>query len=282
MTDDPATILLELFEADSQKYFDEPAATPLFDRPEVAVADADDPWFERFKDLIGEFYWTPNEALALADAGTRAQSVICWSMPVAQIAREANRRQTETPARQWAYVRTFGEKFLTRLRHGLEQRLRDMGFAAIAPGVAPENDVRRRPGIGFSACWSERHTAFVAGLGTFGISGGLITRRGVAHRLGSVVTDMEIAPTPRPYGDDPFAWCLRSARGTCGACADRCPTTSIGETVHDRNKDACSHWAYGRFRHGRGLELFGWEGVYGCGLCQTAVPCEGRNPTEND
>ncbi len=25
-------------------------------------------------------------------------------------------------------------------------------------------------------------------------------------RLASVVTDAEIAPTPRPYGDDPFAW----------------------------------------------------------------------------
>ena len=103
MTDDPATILLELFEADSQKYFDEPAGTPVFDRPEVAVANADDPRFERFKDVIGGFYWTPNEALALADAGARGQSVICWSLPVAQIAREANRRQTETPARQWAY-----------------------------------------------------------------------------------------------------------------------------------------------------------------------------------
>ena len=31
----------------------------------------------------------------------------------------------------------------------------------------------------------------------------------------------------------------------------------------------------------RGLALFGWKGAYGCGLCQTAVPCEDRNPTED-
>ncbi len=27
-------------------------------------------------------------------------------------------------------------------------------------------------------------------------------------------------------------------------------------------------------------EAFGWDGVYGCGLCQTGVPCESRNPVE--
>jgi epoxyqueuosine reductase QueG len=117
-------------------------------------------------------------------------------------------------------------------------------------------------------------------VGTFGLSGGLITSRGVAHRLGSVVTDAEMEPTPRTYGDDAFAWCLRTARGTCGACIRRCPTTSIGETVAERDKDACG--THGRENiAARADELYGWEGGYGCGLCQTAVPCEERNPTED-
>ncbi len=278
---DPAKLVAGLFEADGGNRFDDTALGPMFDPPLVAVAAADDPWFARLKQVIGEFHWTPQEALALSGSGTRARSVICWCAPIAAAARQANRGQRSVPSRQWAYVRTFGEQFLTRVRHAVEDRLGGFGFAALAPHESPQNRIHDRPGVGRSACWSERHVAFVAGLGTFGISGGLITPRGVAHRLSSVVTEMELPPTPRPYGDDPFAWCLRSARGTCGECIERCPTTSIGPSVRERNKQACFQWTYEQVRGERGRALFGWDGAYGCGLCQTGVPCEDRNPTES-
>lgn len=293
-TVDPQKLLQEVFAADAEKYFDEPAGVALFDAPLVGVARADDAWFARFKEVIGQFYWTPQEALALVAPGATARSVISWSLPISAVARRANRKESRMPARPWAYVRTFGEEFGKRLRHGLAERLRQMGYAVAEPGGMKENKVESRPGAGISACWSERHTAFVAGLGTFGLSGGLITRRGIAHRLGSVVTDAGLEPTPRPYGDDPFAWCLRTSAGTsaapvrapngaergkCGACIKRCPAGSVGESVAARNKDACRAYAYD-FVSKRGRVLFGWEGTYGCGLCQTGVPCEERNPTE--
>jgi epoxyqueuosine reductase QueG len=277
MTFDPERVLAELHESDRQKFFDHPSGVPMLEAPLVGVAAAEDPWFARLKEMIGDFYWTPQEALALAAPGATARSVICWCLPVAEAARRDNRAQTQMPARTWAYVRTFGEEFVTRLRHGLELRLRALGFAAVAPAVASQNTVQPRPGVGLSANWSERHAAFVAGLGTFGISGGLITQKGIAHRLGSVVTDARVPPTPRPYGDDPFAWCLKMSRGLCGACIKRCPVASIGSSVHDRDKDACRRHAY-EFISKHGRQAFGWEGVYGCGLCQTGVPCEDRKP----
>jgi epoxyqueuosine reductase QueG len=277
---DPQILLRELYDADLGNRFDDPAVGPLFDPPLVGVAAADDPWFARFKRIIGDFHWTPQEALELvAPEKTRARSVISWCLPVVEAARVANRRETHLPSRSWAYVRTFGEEFVTRLRHGMESRLRETGFAALAPAVAPQCDVKVRAPAGLSSRWSERHIAFVAGLGTFGLSGGLITRRGIAHRLGSVVTDGEISPTPRPYGDDPFAWCLKLSRGTCGACIRRCPAGSIGETIHARDKNRCHEHAYDLVSR-QGRELFSWQGVYGCGLCQTGVPCEERAPTE--
>jgi epoxyqueuosine reductase QueG len=273
----PHSLLRELYDADGNKFFDTPANVPMFDPPVVAVADARDPWFTRFKEIIGEFYWTPDEALATVASGASAKSVISWCLPISRAAREANRKETRLPARLWAYVRTFGEEFNTRLRHAAEARLRAVGFAAVAPHTSSAFSVAERPGVGLSSCWSERHTAFVAGLGTFGISGGLITERGIAHRLGSVVTDAELPATPRPYRDDPFAWCLKLADGTCGECISRCPADSIGETTAARDKGACGQYAY-RYITKVGKELFGWEGVYGCGLCQTDVPCESRNP----
>ncbi|MFW6189617.1 MAG: hypothetical protein ACOC7T_04210 [Planctomycetota bacterium] len=275
---DVAAALLELYEQDAEKYFEDPALGPVFDPPAVRVASASDPWFERFEELLGDFHWTPQKALSLASPGAEARSVICWSLPVAEPARAANAEQDEFPHRLWAYVRTFGERVNDRMREGLAARLREAGHPAVAPFRRAECSVERRPGVGLAANWSERHAAFVAGLGTFGISGGLITERGIAHRVGSVVTALELEPTPRPYGDDPFAWCLRSERGTCGVCIDRCPVGSVGESVHERDKGACgSH--NGRIRSER-AEAFGWEGIYGCGLCQTAVPCETRNPVD--
>jgi len=273
---DLSAMLAELLAGDEKASLDDGSGT-MFDGVSVAVAAADDAWFGRFKEIIGPFYWTPQEALSLAAPGAVARSVICWTLPISSAARLANRREKQFPARPWAYVRTFGEHLNTRLRHGLEMRLRLLGLAAVAPAVLPENTVAEHPGTGLSSCWSERHTAFVAGLGTFGLSGGLITRRGIAHRLGSVVTDAELPPTARAYGDDPFAWCLGITQGKCSACISRCPVESIGTTTAARNKLACKHHYYDTIRTQR-AEVFGWEGTYGCGLCQAGVPCEDRIP----
>lgn len=278
-TVNPTETLHRLYDADREKYLDRPAGVAMFDPPIVAVARADDPWFVRLKEVLGDFHWTPQQALELAAPGATAHSVVSWCLPVCREAREANRAEGRIPSRSWVYVRAFGEPFVTRLRHGFEQALREMGYAAAAPAVLPEFRVEERPGRGLAGNWSERHVAFVAGLGTFGLSGGLITRRGIAHRLGSVVTDAEIPPTPRPYGDDPFAWCLKTARGKCGVCVQRCPSGSVGDTVETRDKSACR-------RHVRetipaeGGGRFDFEPIVGCGLCQTAVPCESCNPTE--
>lgn len=274
------TLLAKMYDEDAGNHFDDLSLGKMFDSPLVCVADAHDPWFDRFKEIIGGFYWTPQEALDLVASGNKAQSVISWCLPISQAARKDNAGEKLIPARTWAYVRTFGEKMVTRLRHGMENQLREMGYAAVAPAVVPENRVQEHASVGISSCWSERHTAMVAGLGTFGISGGLITSRGVAHRLGSVVTNARIEPTPRPYADDPFAWCLRTACGTCRACIRRCPAGSIGETIQERDKTACrKHLSSVREL---GKERYNWDGTLGCGLCQTAVPCESRNPTAKE
>ena len=274
---DPSGVLRELYTADPRPFFDDPADEPMFAPPVVAIADAADPLWERLHEIIGPFHWTPQQALNQAAIPAAARSVICWSLPISPLARSDNRRQDTYPARRWAWVRTFGQQMNHRLGQGLIARLNHSGWRGVCPHSLEGNTVRRDPRAGFSSQWSQRHAAFVAGLGTFGISGGLITAHGVAHRLGSVVTDLPLEPTPRPYGDDPFAWCLRAARGTCGACIARCPVGSIGPDVASRDKDRCERHAHEVIAAMRN-QLYGWDGTLGCGLCQTAVPCENRNP----
>ncbi|MGA2991508.1 MAG: hypothetical protein ABSD88_13605 [Candidatus Korobacteraceae bacterium] len=273
----PLAVLSELLASDTAVCFDDAPGIPMFDAPMIAVADAGDALFSRLKEVIGPFYWSPQEALALAAPAATARSVVCWCLPINSTARRANRREKLLPGRAWAYVRTFGEELNNRLRSGMELRLRSLGFAAVAPAVLPQNTTAERPPAGLCSCWSERHTAFVAGLGTFGLSGGLITVRGIAHRLGSVVTDARLAPTPRPYGDDPFAWCLRLKQGTCGTCIKRCPVNSIGESTATRDKLVCQRY-YKDTINAQRADVFLWKGHYGCGLCQTGVPCEDRIP----
>lgn len=100
MTVNAAKLVLELYEADAGNCFDDPAMGRLFDPPTVAIASADDPWFTRFKEIIGEFHWTPRKALALADARARARSVICWCLPVGRTtARPTAARAGRPPAR---------------------------------------------------------------------------------------------------------------------------------------------------------------------------------------
>lgn len=244
----------------------------LFKEPLLRIADAGDPLFYKIKEMLGDFYWTPEEVMQRNGLGI-PRSVIVWCLPVSDTARKANGEETLFPAREWAWTRTYGEMVNNELRKGLAEFLANRGYKALAPHLEEDNVTADREGPGWSCSWSERHTAFVAGMGTFGLSGGLITEKGIAHRLGSVVTDCPLEPDTRPYGDDPFAWCLHVAKGTCGVCIERCPVGSIGETPQKRDKRPCA-------KHNRETivaarkDAFGWSGEYGCGLCQTEVPCE--------
>ena len=73
--------------------------------------------------------------------------------------------------------------------------LQGQGYLAVAP-VISEAFVIHWEGVDQAprSTWSERHVAYAAGLGTFGLSRGLITARGIAMRCGSVVTDLPATP----------------------------------------------------------------------------------------
>lgn len=250
-----------------------------WDKPDIAVAAAEDPLFAKIKGLIGPFYWTPLEAFRLAypDSEIEAKDlrVISYVLPQTQATRDDQRREKEMPAERWARSRFHGEQFNCDLRTHLAQTLTDGGFPAVAPERLPDFAYQTSENFGIASNWSERHTAFIAGLGTFGLSDGLITRKGKAVRFGSVVARIDLPVTPRPYGDDHTAWCLWYAKGTCGACGRRCPADAI-KTADGHDKQAC-------FTYIRQVtapyvqETFG-TGATPCGLCQVKIPCEDRIP----
>jgi epoxyqueuosine reductase len=248
---------------------------PYFDEPSIGFAVADDPLFGNYKEIIGEFHMTPSEIMksCYGDRVGVANTVICWILPITGKTREQNRRQDKIPSREWSLTRAYGEHFNTLLRMHVVEMIRFVGAQAVAPLLSgmwrPVKDERS----GLASTWSERHAAYAAGLGTFSLSDGFITGRGIAHRCGSVITDIEIPPTARKM-DDPWGNCLYFHDGSCGACIGRCPAGAISREGHDKEK--CQAYVYGELRSTVG-ELYGVMET-GCGLCQTRVPCEWRVP----
>jgi len=82
---------------------------------------------------------------------------------------------------------------------------------------------------------SERHVAYACGLGTFSLNDGLITPKGMAMRVGSVVTLLKLTPSEKRYRDYREN-CLQFRNEKCGKCIKRCPAGAITEEGHDKDK----------------------------------------------
>jgi epoxyqueuosine reductase len=249
-----------------------------FADPLVGFAGGADPIFSDYKQHVGPFHWTPLEIFTKTFPGNRVVAedltVISWILPQTKQTRTDNRKATRFPAERWARARVFGEKVNEKLRDHVVRQLGENGIRAVAPMRSPLWSREISPNYGFASKWSERHAAYAAGLGTFGLCDGLITEKGKAMRTGSVVAECRIQPSPRHYKDH-HANCLFYARGTCGKCIDRCPVGAISEKGHDKEK--CKAYMRGDQVRGYIEEHYGFEGK-GCGLCQTRVPCEAINP----
>ena len=247
--------------------------------PHVAIAQGDDPLFLRNKELIGSFLWTPEEAFALAflEAPALASElrVISYVLPQTPETRADQRREKTVPAERWARSRFYGEEFNGDLRLHLAETLSRAGHPSVAPERLPGFGYQQSERFGLASNWSERHAAFVAGHGTFSLSDAMITRWGKAVRFGSVVSRINLPITQRIYGDDHLAWCLWYAKGTCSACAQRCPVNAI-TTIAGHDKQAC--FAYIRGTTAPFATRSYGTGATPCGLCQVEIPCEAQVP----
>lgn len=252
---------------------------PAFDPPLVGVSRADDPLWDRVVAHIAPLHWRPEQAFALAfpEAPLPAERlrIVSWVLPQTKATRDDHRLATDRPSRRWSLARYYGEQLNDRLRRQVVARLAERGIPAVAPVLLPQFTTGQSAAAGIASSWSERHAAFVAGLGTFGLSDGLITTRGKAMRAGSVVAAGPWPATPRPYGDDHRAYCLHYAGHHCSACAKRCPAGAIGPSGHD--KAACKAFLFDVAAPWVSAEQLGFP-AYSCGLCQTGVPCEAGIP----
>jgi epoxyqueuosine reductase len=250
---------------------------PAWDKPLVGFSNGNDPIWEEFKRHIGDFFWTPSEIFAITFPSLPLKpgdlTVISWILPQTKQTKIDHRKENRLPSERWARSRKYGEEYNVKLRLHLVKTLADAGYEALAPMLSPKWKMEVSDQYGLASTWSERHAAYAAGLGTFGLCDGLITPLGKAVRCGSLVARIPIQPSSRPYQDH-HAYCLFYSKGICGKCIDRCPVGAITKDGHDKSK--CQHYVDLETREFINTH-FGFD-AYGCGLCQVGVPCESRIP----
>lgn len=249
--------------------------------PLVGFSNGADPLWEDYKQHVGPFHLRPMDifqnAFPSASASSEDLTVISWILPQTEATKRDNRKETEWPADRWARARIYGEAVNGKLRSHVVAELTAQGIEAVAGMHSPLWSTQTSDRYGFASTWSERHAAYAAGLGTFGLCDGLITPKGKAMRTGSVIANITIEPTQRPYTHHQ-QYCLFFTEGTCGQCIPRCPVAALSKDGHD--KITCR--AYLKPKTAEYVKAnFGFDG-YGCGLCQTGVPCESKIPTADD
>lgn len=266
------------FVAKEDAIYPELSGMKIYDAPLVGIAAADDELFtETFKKpgVIHPDYLAPKEWLP------EAKCVISFFLPFTEEVKESNINLTDIPYKeglkqassaQWLHARIEGQMFLNTVTDYIQKILEEEGYKTVCPTTSGKWALIT-PVI---SNWSERHAAYAAGLGTFGLSKGLITKKGMAGRFGSVITDAVFEADKRPY-TDPFEYCIM-----CGACQVRCPAKAIDKTrgcALGKDQTICKKYLDDTFLPPHGPNQ---RKRYGCGKCQVATPCSSGIPNKGE
>ncbi len=259
----------------------------IVDEPIVGFANGDDPVFTELKTIIGEFHMTPREVLEKHVEAKRWRfsvttsmpdiGVVSWALPIAYDTRVQERCSPFGGSPRYNHTRWIGIRLYESVEMYVAALLEVLGCNAVAPTHSKFYEHKDMPGGWMAANWSERHIAYACGLGTFGLNGLIITARGCAVYLGSVVCDRALTPKPRAASH--VANCPFYKDGSCGSCIERCIASAISKD--GRSNITCL--ANLRDRQAGKLIEFGLDKwlvgpAPACGRCSTGLPCEAQIP----
>lgn len=232
-----------------------PSEATGWNTPLVAFADAADPMFGELKKWVGPGHAMPEDLLP------GARSVLCFFLPFEKRIAQSNAGDGASSI-EWARAYIETNRMIADLNNGLAEYLADKGVRAARLPATHNFDE-----TALISDWSHKHVAYIAGLGRFGAHQMLITDKGCAGRLGSMVLDLQVTPTVRPAEE----FCLHLVTGRCLACVKKCPNRAL--TVHGFDRHRCYENCLANadtYRH------LGLADV--CGKCAAVTPCSFVNP----
>jgi epoxyqueuosine reductase len=219
-----------------------------FREPIIGYAAADDPLYDQLSDIIQNKQLHPKELLPAAK--TVVVYFIPHSLAVVKKIQEQN-----CIVKEWSDNYTLGNQVLSKIGELLQRELQKQEIQ-----VVTEPPTNNYDSIELTAKWAHKASAVIAGIGTFGLNHLVITKSGTAGRLGSVVIDRKLLPTPRPDTE----YCLYYKTGKCKVCVEKCPSGALTKDEFDRFR--CNAYLDGKNIH---------ELEQGCGMCSSG-PCASR------
>ena len=223
--------------------------------PLVAFANAKDPLFQQLKQVVDEDHKIPQELLE------DANSVISFFIPFNEGVVLSN---TSGPnaSKKWAIAYVETNKVVIELSTFIANFLKKDKHSCVE--IAPTHNFDKKK---LKSYWSHKHTAYIAGLGRFGLHKMLITEKGCCGRLGSLITSAIIDVTERSEEE----FCLYFHDGSCKQCVDNCTFEILYIDSFNRRKcyEIC-------LKNGKLYSSLGKSDM--CGKCACGVPCSLRNP----
>ncbi|NLU07331.1 response regulator [uncultured Clostridium sp.] len=215
----------------------------IFDTPLVGVSEARDPLFLKLKDnkVVDPKHLTPKEWMP------EAKSVISYFLPFSPAFKNILKNKKSVSSLECIYEKFEDTLFINMLCKFISKNIEDIGGISLIPSMSPRFSVKN-----YKSNWSEKHIAFISGLGTLSLNKTLITKRGCAGRLGSIIVSIPYRATKRAYRGI-YDYC-----NSCGNCIEKCPYYAISKY----NKDNST---YVNFL---------------CDRYQLSLPCEHKIPIE--
>lgn len=237
------TIIWELMEA----YSKEKQVPNMWEKPVVKFAAAEDPKFLELRELVVPDHYVPTDYLK--DAVT----VLSYFLPFKREIPKTNVEGTEC-SKVWADCYLITNDMFIYINEHLVEKIREMGYEAAIPqnaGMISLEVPKSR--------WSQRHVAYIAGQGTFGLNNMLISDKGSVGRYNSIVTTIAAEADPIPAEER----CLYKKDGSCGLCVKRCMAGALTTDGFDRFK--CLDMCLENERKYPGADV--------CGKCTVELPC---------
>lgn len=236
-----------------------------YGEPLVGFADAMHPYIQSLPQIISPTHDLPQNVLP------DARTIIAYYIPFTEDLAGTNRIGSVLASPEWARAYEETNAMFVEMNEGIIDLIHaKAGQAGVTPKAITFNEER------LISDWSQRHIAYAAGLGTFGVNHMLLTRKGCCGRFNSVITNLDITPDS-PVEEE---YCLYRKNGSCGVCMKNCPAGALAADDFDRFKcyEICMENAkvYTDFgssyenEEGTGANSVGSDV---CGKCITGSPC---------
>ena len=224
----------------------------LWQEPIVGFADANGSYIRALKEIVAPAHLMPEDFME------NPNIVISYYIPFTEETAAVNMNvEGNLASQEWSDAYNITNTMIADINQYVVDYLTEMGYRAAVPsGIVFDKQL-------ILSNWSQRHIAYAAGLGTFGINNMLISEKGCCGRYGSIVAGIPVEADSIVKEER----CLYKKNGSCKKCVQNCFSGALTTEGFDRKKcfEICM------INDAR-------TGADVCGKCDIDIPCAFQAP----